>query len=127
MVDFGTDIDSAWEVSNTGDLKLVSGTDNAAQAVTNRLTTNIRELEWAYGEEEPYGTESDDMLGETDLETARATIELYDALALLEDPRVEDITSIQATMTEPEVCIVEINVQFIEEDNSDNIIIKHEV
>jgi len=94
-VDFGTDIDKDWSVTATGDLKVVSGLENAEQQVIKRLTTPYGELD-VLGSPE-YGNQSYEVLGETDLELAKSLIEIYNDECLKSEPRVETIESIQVT------------------------------
>ena len=123
-VDFGTDIDSSWSATPQGDFKLVSGVDNAVQAIKNRLLTRLGEMDWCY---ENYGTESNQQIGETDLATAEATIELCDTIALLQEPRVEDIYGVSVKIEQPNTIIEDLTIKLIDEDKTTNLIIKKEV
>ena len=57
--DLGVDIDSKWCFVD-GDLKLISYNDNMVQALTNRLNTNLNELDLFY---EEYGSVFTQFLG----------------------------------------------------------------
>lgn len=48
MVDLGTDISSDWTFNESGDLNLVTGGDNIAQALINRLTCDLGSLDLYY-------------------------------------------------------------------------------
>src|ERR1035438_122474 len=91
-VDFGGDIDSSWEANAQGDFLTVSGVDNAAQAVYNRLMTKLDELD-AFGYIN-YGNQADEVIGNTDIETSKELIILYTTTCLLQEPRVSEINSI---------------------------------
>ena len=45
---FGTDISNSWEFNEHGDLSLVSNKDNVGQAISNRLKTQLNELDLFY-------------------------------------------------------------------------------
>lgn len=49
-MDFGTDINSNWELTEQGDLKLISNEENLTQAIINRLTCNLNYLNLYYNE-----------------------------------------------------------------------------
>ena len=123
MVDFGTDIDSRWTNTPQGDLAIVTGLSNAEQAVYNRLMTRLGELDWA--EYTNYGSQGEEVIGETDLETAKSKIALYDTICLLQDPRVEDIYDVNVFIDDVGCAVVDISVKLIGEDNPSNFIIKH--
>lgn len=118
-VDFGADIDSSWSPSPQGDFKTVSGVDNAFQAVYNRLMTKVGELN-AFGYIN-YGNQSDEVIGSTDIEVGKQLIILYTTVCLLQEPRVQDINSIDVSYTLNSFeCNV--NIQLIGEDTPTNII-----
>ena len=120
MVDYGTDVDRLWKANAQGDLAIVSGLDNAEQAVYNRLMTKLGEMDWA--EYHNYGCRSWEVLGSTDLEVAKQKIELYTTTALLQDPRVEDIYDISSSI-DLNTARIDITCRLIGEDTATNIII----
>jgi hypothetical protein len=118
-VDFGCDINSSWEANPQGDFLTVFGVDNAIQAVYNRLMTKLNELN-AFGYIN-YGNQSDEVIGSTDIEVGKQLIILYTTVCLLQEPRVQDINSIDVSYTlNGFECNV--NVQLIGEDTPTNII-----
>ena len=120
-VDFGCDIDSSWEANAQGDFKTVSGVDNAAQAVYNRLMTKLGELDpFGYTN---YGNQSHEVIGDTDIEVAKELIILYTTVCLLQEPRVSDINSINVSYTVNSF-EVSVDLQLIGEDIPTNIIFK---
>lgn len=119
-VDFGTDINRLWQPSPTGDFQLVSGTDNALQAVYNRLMTKLDELiQFGYTN---YGNQSHEVPGSTDIETAKQEIILYTTRCLLQEPRVEGINSIHVTFDGINSINVEADFQLIGEPNTSNLV-----
>ena len=118
-VDFGCDIDSSWTANAQGDFKTVSGTDNAAQAVYNRLITKLDELS-SFGYTN-YGNQSYEIIGNTDIELSKELITLYTTVCLLQEPRVSDINSINVTYS-VNLFEVEVNLQLIGENTPTNII-----
>lgn len=124
MVNFGTDINRLWIGNAQGDLAIVTDTENAAQAVYNRLMTKLGELDWA--EYINYGCQSWEAIGETNPEVFKPKIQLYIQNALLEDPRVDEIDDIIVTINDLFSVTVEITVQLIGEDTPTNIILVQE-
>ena len=119
MVDFGTDIDRSWSVNNKGDFKIVSGTDNAAQAIYNRVTIKLDELiQLGYT---GYGNQANDLMGSTDIEVTNQQIIVYTQTCLLEEPRVSDIQNITCDYN-GKVGTVEATVMLIGEDTPNNLI-----
>lgn len=47
-MDLGTDINSDWELTEHGDLRIVSQEDNLAQAIINRLSCSLNSLSLYY-------------------------------------------------------------------------------
>ena len=73
---FGTDINNSWCFDEHGDLLLVSNKDNVGQAVSNRLRTQLNELDLFYA---GYGSFLTQFLGwkknDSTLEFMRLEIE----------------------------------------------------
>lgn len=115
---FGADIKNTWEVDVNGDLKTVSGIENAKQRVYNRIMTRLDELiEFYTG----YGNESWEIVGETDKEIAASKIKIYTESCLKKEPVVEEILDIQVSFGD-EIITVEAEVKFIEQTNSSNLV-----
>ena len=57
---YGTDINSEWTLTEHGDLKTINGTDNLAQAITNRLSCQLNNLQLYYNQ---YGSLLTGFLG----------------------------------------------------------------
>lgn len=85
--EFGTDIHSSWSFYE-GDLKLTSNTDNIVQAVENRLSTNLDELDLYYVE---YGSLLHNYLGEKRNEQTLEFINIEIENRLLLEPRLSDV------------------------------------
>ena len=119
MVDFGTDIDSSWTANSQGDFALVSQLDNAAQSIQNRVTIKLDEL-LCLGYTN-YGNQSNDLIGNTDIETTEQQIILYTQTCLLQEPRVSDIQDISCSYN-GKVATVECSVLLIDEDTPNNLV-----
>lgn len=121
MVDesiYGTDIKNTWEVGPHGDFKIVTGMQNAEQAVYNRLMTKYDELYRFY---DGYGNKDHEVIGETDKAIAENKLKIYTENCLKREPRVESIDNIAVTF-EHDLIIVEVSVKFITESNSSNLV-----
>ena len=83
---FGTDISNSWSFDEHGDLLLVSNKDNVGQAISNRLRTQLNELDLFYA---GYGSFLTQFLGwkknDSTLEFMRLEIETR----LAGDPRLK--------------------------------------
>jgi hypothetical protein len=118
-VDFGTDIDSSWTANAQGDFQTVSGTDNALQAIRNRLLTKLDELiDFGYVS---YGNRAIEIIGTTDLKTAEQLIKLYTTECLMQEPRVEEIPAINVVVSNSEFTC-EVDIKLIGEANTNNIV-----
>ena len=86
---FGTDIRSDWSFNEHGDLTLVGNKDNVGQAISNRLQTQLNELDLFYA---GYGSFLTQFLGwkrnNSTLEFMRLEIETR----LAGDPRLTSYT-----------------------------------
>lgn len=119
MVNFGTDINRLWIPNAQGDFAIVTGLDNAAQAVYNRVMTKLGELDClGYTN---YGNQSDECLGMTDLQTAEQLIILYTNNCLLQEPRVQDIQNITCVY-DGKVATVDALITLIGEDTPNNLV-----
>ena len=118
-VDFGCDIDSSWTATNTGDLKLISGVDNAEQAIYNRLMTKLNELDY-FGYIN-YGNQSYDAMGMTDLKTAEQVVILYTTNCLKIEPRVERVNNVSVDF-KGAYATVNANIKLIGVTNTNNLV-----
>jgi phage baseplate assembly protein W len=75
-----------------GDIRLVSGRPNLAQAIVNRLLTRQGELE-DLGHPD-YGSRLYQLIGEPNSRRTRALAELYIREALANEPRIREIVAI---------------------------------
>lgn len=88
IYDYGTDIHNSWTFNDKGDLNLSENENNIAQAVMNRLTTNLDELPLYYAE---YGSLLRNYMGEKKTEETLQFISIEVESRLILDPRINDI------------------------------------
>lgn len=79
-------------MTERGDLKLVNGRANLAQAVLNRLFTRRGELA-GLGHSD-YGSRLYQLIGEPNTRRSQAVAELYIREALADEPRIREIVAI---------------------------------
>ena len=103
---YGTDINSDFSFTD-GDINLVSGTNNLAQAVCNRLNSNLNTYEIFYTE---YGGNLLEWLGEQNNSNIQEYIRIEIESILMQDPR---ITSIEATVTKEDSKTVLIDLKVL--------------
>jgi phage baseplate assembly protein W len=106
---FGIDYSSNGELTSTGDLMLVSGLDNAKQAIRNRLLTSI--LVYDYLDE--YGCNLNEMFGEP---TNRNSLQLLDLIirdSLNLEPRVQSVLNLDCYF-EGKTINAEIELQLVD-------------
>ena len=86
---FGVDIDSTWSFAD-GDLQLVRGESNLAQAIVNRLSTD-----WDFYLEfyNTYGGRLYEHFGDFNIPTIHEYIQIEVDSILRQDPRIQDIQS----------------------------------
>jgi len=87
MSEFGTDIHRSWTFTD-GDLLLTSDEYNVAQAIQNRISTNLDELELYYPE---YGSLLRTYLGEKRTAANLEFINIEIRSRLESEPRVYDV------------------------------------
>ncbi len=80
-------------VPGKGDLDVISGEDNLAQAIIHRLTTEEGELE-DVGHAD-YGSRLYDIIGEPNNEMTRNRIRNTIRFALSQEPRIREVTEIR--------------------------------
>lgn len=87
---FGIDYSSNGGLTSTGDLMLVSGLDNAKQAIHNRLLTRIIIYDYLDG----YGCDLDEIMGEATNHNSLQLLELIVKESLNLEPRVQSILNL---------------------------------
>ena len=110
---FGTDINKEWTFNEHGDLTLVKNKENITQAISNRLQTQLNELDIFYS---GYGSFLTQFLGwkknNTTLEFMRLEIETR----LAGDPR---LTSYTVNLEYGETNNVEIQISLVLDDGEE--------
>ena len=86
-IDIALDADGQLQADETGDLAVVSGVANLAQALENRVSTDNGELIW----HREYGTKVRLLLGAMNGPNAGLLAAQYDTAAVLLDPRVQSV------------------------------------
>ena len=112
MINLGVDVAADWSFSD-GDLNIVTGTNNLAQAIQNRLNTYFDDLNLFYAN---YGSTLLDLLGDLNHETIHEYIKIE-----LEDVVVKDnrIRSVDCTVNKIGVGQVECSLYLVLVDGSD--------
>lgn len=87
MINLGTDVVSNWSFTD-GDLNIVAGTGNLAQAIQNRLNTYLDDLNIFYSS---YGSTLFDELGEINHPTIHEYIKIEIEYRLIRDNRIKDV------------------------------------
>jgi len=87
MINLGTDVVSNWSFTD-GDLNIVAGTGNLAQAIQNRLNTYLDDLNIFYSS---YGSTIFDELGELNHPTIHEYIKIEIEYRLIRDNRIKDV------------------------------------
>lgn len=87
MINLGTDVVSNWSFTD-GDLNIVAGTGNLAQAIQNRLNTYLDDLSIFYS---GYGSTLFDELGELNHPTIHEYIKIEIEYRLIRDNRIKDV------------------------------------
>ena len=86
LTDFGTDIHTDWGLTSDGDLQIISNTGNLDQAITNRLTCGLDNLDLFY---DGYGCNLSQFLGWRKTEQTLQFIKLELENRLRNEPRLE--------------------------------------
>lgn len=89
---FGCDYSSKGGVTATGDIELIEGLDNAKQNIRNWLLTDKG---YYPSVDDEYGSEIRNIFGEDFEKENVATLRIYIENALLDNPRVLEIESIE--------------------------------
>ena len=107
---YGVDYSSTGEVSNTGDMLLVEGLNNAKQSIRNQLLT----LKGFYPSmDTDYGSEIYEVLGEDIEESTVEALKVYIRNTLLDNPRVKEIVEINPYLTVNKELVVMIKVELV--------------
>ena len=85
MTDYGTDINSEWDLTDDGDIQIISNTGNLDQAITNRLTCGLDSLDLFY---QDYGCNLSQFLGWRKTEQTLSFIKLELQNRLNNEPRI---------------------------------------
>lgn len=112
MINLGTDIVSDWSFTD-GDLNIVSGTGNLAQAIQNRLNTYLDDLNMFYSN---YGSTLFDLLGDLNHETIHEYIKIEIEHEIIKDNRIRNVN---CTVTKIGNGKVECNLNLILVDRTD--------
>lgn len=99
MINLGTDIVSDWSFSD-GDLNIVTGTANLAQAIQNRLNTYFDDLNVFYAN---YGSTLFDLLGDLNHETIHEYIKIEVEDCVVKDNRIRSVECVVNKMGEGSV------------------------
>lgn len=114
MINLGVDIAADWSFSD-GDLNIVTGTGNLAQAIQNRLNTYFDDLNLFYAN---YGSTLLDLLGDLNHETIHEYIKIEVEDVVVKDNRIR---SVDCTVNKIGVGQVEckLNIILIDETDAD--------
>lgn len=107
---YGVDYSSTGEVSNTGDMLLVEGLDNAKQSIRNQILT---EKGFYPSVDTDYGSEIYEVLGEDIEEPTLEALKVYIKNTLLENPRVKEILEINPYLTIDKQLVVMLKVGLV--------------
>lgn len=107
---YGVDYSSTGNVSNTGDMLLVEGLDNAKQSIRNQILT---EKGFYPSVDTDYGSEVYEVLGEDIEEPTLEALKIYIQNTLLDNPRVKEILDINPYWTIDKQLIVMIKVGLV--------------
>ena len=89
MVDIGTDINGEWELTENGDLRLISQEDNMVQSITNRLSCTLNNLKVYYNE---YGSLLFGFIVWKQNYTTLEFMKIEIGNRLMQDPRISGYT-----------------------------------
>lgn len=107
---YGVDYSSTGNVSNTGDMLLVEGLDNAKQSIRNQILT---EKGFYPSVDTDYGSEVYEVLGEDIEEPTFEALKIYIQNTLLDNPRVKEIIEINPYFTIDKRLIVMLQVELV--------------
>lgn len=104
---FGVDYSNSGELTSSGDISLVSGLDNAKQNIKSWLLTDKG---FYPSIDENYGSNISEALGYDTVESTISAVSVHIINALLENPRVEEIISVNPYRTIKDVLMFQISV-----------------
>ncbi len=107
---YGTDYSSHGGVTATGDIELVTGLDNARQSIHNWLLTDKG---YYPSVDTEYGSEIREVLGEDYEEKSIEALKVYIRNALLDNPRVQTINSIEPYTLVDKTLLMKISVELV--------------
>ncbi len=107
---YGVDYSSTGGVSNTGDMLLVAGLNNAKQSIRNQILT---EKGFYPSVDTEYGSEVYEILGEDIEEPTLEALKVYIQNTLLDNPRVNEILEINPYLTIDKQLLVMIKVELV--------------
>lgn len=114
MINLGVDVQSDWSFSD-GDLNIVTGTANLAQAIQNRLNTYFDDLNPFYAN---YGSTLFDLLGDLNHETIHEYIKIEVEDCVVKDNRIRSVDCTVNKISAGQVeC--ELNIILIDETDAD--------
>ena len=105
---------------SAGDLALARGNDNIVQALTLRLKVKRGELAGVGWPD--YGSRLHELIGEPNIPRTHARLMAYAREALEPDPRVQEVSAIQAFVLERNTVRLNIDVLLITEPNALNLV-----
>ena len=115
---FGTDLQVAdraggvdFTATRLGDLNVAQGNENIIQALTLRLRVRKGELTPLGWPE--YGSRIHELIGEPNLSRTHVQLMVYAREAIEQDPRVQEIESIQARVLPGERNVVRLTMEII--------------
>ena len=111
---FGTDYSSKGEITSSGDISLVTGLENAKQNIHKWLGTDKG---FYPSIDEEYGSLISEALGNDTNQVNIDTIMIYIENALLENPRVQNILSINPYTTIQDTILFKIEVELVNGQN----------
>ena len=110
------------EITTQFDLEMVNGVENLQQALLMRFLTPMGELT-VLGHPE-YGSRLFELIGEHNIETTHNRAKLYVLLALSQEPRIKQVTSVQVTASKEDRTRMDIKMTLvaIDEDTPLNLV-----
>jgi Protein of unknown function (DUF2634). len=106
---FGIDYSSNGELTSTGDLMLVSGLDNAKQAIINRLSTCTDIYDYL----SEYGCDLNEVVGAPTNKSSLSLLELIIKEALKLEPHVQDILNLNCYFDDKAI-VAELSLELVD-------------
>ena len=108
---YGTDYGSDGFITSDGDVGLVTGLDNAKQAIRNRLLTRLGTYPTI---DTDYGSEVHQVLGEKINQSMISELRVYIENCMLEEPRVYSILNLDITSEDHDALILQLQLQLVD-------------